>query len=79
MKSIEHNNVDKRHRLGENPFSYQVTKDNKVLISWHDKLVKVLKGKSAEKLIHRLGDLNAKEQQLELAKVTGNFKRGNER
>ncbi|MBN1312295.1 MAG: hypothetical protein JXB30_12830 [Anaerolineae bacterium] len=71
--------MDKRHWLDEKPFSYQATKDNKVLISWHGKLIKVLKGKLAEKLIHKLTDLDTKEQQLELAKVTGNFKRGNER
>jgi hypothetical protein len=72
-------NIDRRHRLDEDIFSYQTTKDNRVLISWHGKLIKTLKGQEAEKLIQKLADLDTKEQQLALAKVTGNFKRGSER
>ena len=72
-------NVDKHHRLEENPFSYQATKNNRVFVSWHGKLIKTLKGKTADKLIQKLADLDAKGQQLELAKITGNFRHGNER
>ncbi|CAG9622280.1 hypothetical protein [Sutcliffiella rhizosphaerae] len=73
-------NIDNRGRLDEDPFSYRVTKDNTVLIEYKGKQVKILKGKDAEKI---LGKINIAEDdkavQLILAKITGNFKRGNER
>lgn len=71
--------VDKRGKLDENPFEYQITKDNRVLIYWASRLIKTLKGKEAEKLITRIDSADEKEIQLALAKVTGNFKRGNEK
>jgi hypothetical protein len=41
--------------------------------------VVVLKGTRADKLIVGLPRMNSEQQQLALAKATGNFKRGNER
>jgi hypothetical protein len=38
-----------------------------------------LKGRQAEKLIGDLPRMNPEQEQLALAKATGNFKRGNER
>lgn len=73
-------NVDKRNRLDENPFSYQITKDDTVFLEYHGKRVKILKGKEAEKFLEKIkGTEGEKEEQLILAKITGNFKRGNER
>ncbi|MFJ8063269.1 hypothetical protein ACIQYS_01365 [Psychrobacillus sp. NPDC096426] len=73
-------NLDKKNRLDEKPFSYQITKDNSVFIEFHGKRVKILKGKEAEKFLERIEDAeDEKEEQLILAKITGNFKRGNER
>ncbi|MDI2588321.1 hypothetical protein OR571_14675 [Psychrobacillus sp. NEAU-3TGS] len=73
-------NIDKRNRLNENPFSYQITKEDTVFILFHGKRVKILKGKEAEKFLTRIEDAeDEKEEQLILAKITGNFKRGNER
>ena len=46
---------------------------------WESKEVKILKGKEAEKLTKKLQGLDDKGVQLVLAKLTGNFKRGNER
>jgi hypothetical protein len=71
--------VDKNHKLDEEPFDYQITKDRRVIIFWHNKQVKTLRGKEAEKLIATLDELDEPGVQLALAKVTGNFKRGNER
>jgi hypothetical protein len=66
--------------LMEKEFSYQITKSNKVFIFYAGKQVKVLKGKDADKFIQRLSWLeNDDEVQLMLAKLTGNFKRGNEK
>ncbi|QUG42298.1 hypothetical protein KD050_03120 [Psychrobacillus sp. INOP01] len=72
--------IDKRNRLDEKPFSYKISKDNTVFIEFHGKRVKILKGKEADKFLKRIEETeNDKEQQLILAKITGNFKRGNER
>jgi len=73
------NEVDKRNKLDEEPFSYKVSKDNKVFIYWYGKQVSILKGKESEKFLKRVENADQKEMQLVMAKVTGNFKRGNER
>jgi hypothetical protein len=70
---------DQRGILDEAVFVYQQTKDGKVLISWQNKLVKILKGAEADKFLKKITDLDEKQTQLALAKITGNFKRGNER
>jgi hypothetical protein len=72
--------IDKQKRLEEEVFNYRVTKDNMVFIDFHGKQVKTLKGKEAEKIIKRIEQAATDhEVQLILAKVTGNFKRGNEK
>ncbi|CEY41542.1 ABC transporter ATP-binding protein [Bacillus sp. N447-1] len=51
-----------------------------VLIEYYGKLIMVLKGKDAEKFSNKINHANNdKEKQLIMAKITGNFKRGNER
>ncbi len=72
-------NIDKRQKLQEEPFDFQITKDQRVLIYWHGKQVKILAGKTAQKLIAILDGLSDDAIQLVLAKATGNFKHGNER
>ncbi|WP_163100335.1 hypothetical protein [Peribacillus alkalitolerans] len=72
--------IDKRNRFNDEVFTYRVSKDNTVFIEWNGKQIKILKGKEADKFIERMGRAtNQLEEQLILAKVTGNFKRGNER
>jgi hypothetical protein len=71
--------IDKRHVLDEQVFTYRVSKDDKVFISWYGKQVAILDGKEALKFISKIEQLGSKEAQLVMAKVTGNFKRGNER
>lgn len=73
------NNVDKRNILDEEPFSYKVTKDNKVFIYWKGKQVSILKGKESEQFLVKIKNKDIKEIQLVMAKITGNFKRGNEK
>lgn len=70
---------EKPNRLEEDQFDYQVTKDNKVLIYFHNKHIKTLSGKHAHKFIAQIDGLSGADEQLVLARVTGNFKRGNER
>lgn len=71
--------IDKRGMLDEQPFDYRVFKDGKLHISWNNKTVLILKGKKSEELLKKLEGADDKDIQLALAKVTGNFKRGNER
>jgi len=73
------NEVDKRNRLDEEPFSYNVSKDKKVFKYWHGKQVTILKGKESDKFLARIEKADSKEKQLIMAKVTGNFKHGNEK
>ncbi|MFZ5354889.1 MAG: hypothetical protein ACOZCL_19485 [Bacillota bacterium] len=72
-------NIDKRNRLDEEVFSYKVSKDNKVFIFWHGKQVMILKAKESEKFLSKIQNAEHKEAQLIMAKITGNFKRGNEK
>jgi hypothetical protein len=72
--------MDKRNRLDEEIFTYRVTKNDTVIIDWNGRTVSTLKGKDAEKILLKINQASDdKEIQLILAKVTGNFKRGNER
>ena len=73
--------IDKRNKLGEEPFAYQIMKSGKVAISYKGKQIKIVKDKEAERLIEKIKAVedNKTEVQLLLAKITGNFKRGNEK
>ena len=72
-------NIDKRNRLNEEPFSYRVSKDNKVFIFWYEKQVMILKDKESEKFLAKVAKADTIESQLIMAKITGNFKHGNEK
>ncbi|HDR7618257.1 MULTISPECIES: hypothetical protein [Bacillus] len=72
--------TDKRNRLDDMMFHYRVTKNNIVLIEYYVKQIVILKGNDAEKFLNKINRAsNEKEKQLIMAKITGNFKRGNER
>jgi hypothetical protein len=74
-------NIDKRNKLGEEPFTYQTTKKGTVEIYYKGKQIKVIKGREAERILAKIQGLedNITEVQLLLAKITGNFKRGTEK
>ncbi len=73
-------NIDNRNRLGDEPFTYRVTKGNTVFVDYNGRQVKILKETEAEKFLKRMRAAdNITEAQLIMAKITGNFKRGNER
>ncbi|TYS67451.1 hypothetical protein FZC76_12745 [Sutcliffiella horikoshii] len=72
-------NIDKRNKLDESPFSYRISKDNTIFLDYENRQVKVLKGKEANKFLVRMEAAeDDKAKQLIMAKITGNFKRGNE-
>ena len=64
--------------LDDDPFSYRITKDGRVLVSRGGRLVVTVAGARAERLVAELGDSDELDQQL-LARATGNYRRGNER
>ncbi|MCR8641099.1 hypothetical protein NV379_00385 [Paenibacillus sp. N1-5-1-14] len=72
-------NIDKNNRFDEEVFAYRVNKDGKVFISWYGKQVTILSGKERDKFLASIEGVDFLESQLIMAKVTGNFKRGNER
>lgn len=71
--------VDRRGILDEEVFSYRVSKDEKVFISWHGKQVTVLSGRKAAEFARAIDGADSKQAQLIMARATGNFKRGNEK
>lgn len=71
--------IDKRGKLEEEVFTYKITKEKKVFISWHGKQVTSLNGKKAEAFMAAIKDADDKTSQLMMAKATGHFKHGNER
>jgi hypothetical protein len=71
--------IYQRKRLEEEEFSYQATKDGKVFISWNERRVKALSGAEARRFLQKIEELDDSDAQLLMAKLTGNFKRGNER
>ena len=71
--------IDKRKILESEPFSYQITKDKKVRLFYKNKEVKIISNITAMNFIGKIKDLSIHEQQLVMAKITGNFKHGNEK
>ena len=71
---------DKRQVLrAQQPFSYREIKDQKIQVFFHGKLIKILTGREYAKFQRVLDLADTYQTQMFLAKVTGNFKHGNER
>jgi hypothetical protein len=64
--------------LDDDPFTWQVTKDGKVRVFRGGRQVAIVAGARAAKLRPRL-EAGAEEAQQALARVTGNYRRGNEK
>jgi hypothetical protein len=60
-------------------FSWASTKDGRVRVSWRGKVVTTLAGEAATRFLEQVKHADEQAEQLFLARVTGNFKRGNER
>ena len=65
-------------RLEEEIFSMREAKDGKVMIFCQGKLAKTLKGKEAQKFLNRVEGVDSYDAQLAMARITGQFKFGNE-
>ena len=65
--------------LESEPFAYAIRKDGTVAVSYRGRQIVIVGGKDAARLLARLQGASAEAVQLALAKITGNFKHGNER
>jgi hypothetical protein len=61
------------------PFTYRETKDGKVMIDWNGQDAGILTGGRARRFLAAVEGVDDDRLQIEMARVTGNFKRGNER
>lgn len=69
-----------QEELSQNkPFSYKIQKNEKIVVFYQGRQVAIYKGQKASQLKGKLEGLSEDETQLALAKITGNFKRGNEK
>lgn len=59
-------------------FSFKVRKEGNVLVFHHGKMATILRGKKAKDFIADTEAADADQQEL-MARITGNYKRGNER
>jgi hypothetical protein len=71
--------IDARGKLEPEPFGYSSRKDGTVCLEYEGRVVKTLRGAEAQRFLKRMAHLETFEAQLVMAKLTGNFKRGNER
>ncbi|GGJ45524.1 hypothetical protein [Deinococcus roseus] len=71
--------IDQHGALEEQPFSYKAHADGKLFVYYGGKHVRTYKDKEAEKLLKQLDAATPAQEQLLLARITGNFKRGNEK
>lgn len=60
-------------------FSYRTDKDGKIRIAYDGQHVVTLKGPKAQRFLSEANGNDEQGLQLLMARVTGNFKRGNER
>ena len=62
-----------------NAFAYRLTKDGTVFVSRAGRDVTTLRGEAARRFEARVEGLDGEAAQQEMARVTGNYRRGNER
>ena len=65
--------------MGQEVFGYQLTKKGEVRIFWEGRCIMTLGGERGRKLAAELLKTDNDGVQRALQRVTGNFKRGNER
>lgn len=69
----------RRQSVDDGAFSHATRKGGTVVVSHYGRAVATLRGKEAAKFTSRIEPLEGRGEQLLMARVTGNFKRGNER
>lgn len=71
--------VDARDRFKDEVFTWRATKQGTVFISWQGRIVTTLAGDKARAFLAKVEGLDRRGEQLLLARLTGQFKHGNER
>jgi hypothetical protein len=69
----------RRTSINDAAFAYVTRKSGEVQISYQGRPVTTLRGEAAAKFVNRIDGLGDREAQHLMARVAGNFKRGNER
>ncbi len=64
---------------GDLDFSYRATKRGEVFVHHRGRLATTLRGAAAADFLLEVDDADTDEQQQIMARVTGNYRRGNER
>ncbi len=59
--------------------SFRANKRGEVFVSYHGRVITTLRGAAAADFVAQIDGASDEEQQQLMARVTGNFKRGNER
>ena len=70
---------DARGELQDGRFEYRALRDGRVVVSWYGRPVTTLAGREAERFLTRVDGLDDHAAQLDMARATGNFRRGNEK
>ena len=65
--------------LADEPFAYRASKDGKAFVTWYGKTVLILKAQAAQRFLVQVAAATPADAQRIMTKITGNFKRGNER
>lgn len=65
--------------LADQPFAYRATAGGEVRIERGGRLVTILRGAGAAAFLRKVADATEGERQQAMARVTGNYRRGNER
>lgn len=79
ISTVQTPKIDQREQLTHRPFTYKITKSNKLLIYRDNKQIKIMSGKAAANFIRSAEQADEQAIQLKLAKLTGHYKHGNER
>jgi hypothetical protein len=65
--------------LADEPFSHHTRADGTIVVSYRGAPVTLLRGRAADRFATRMDGADADAAQQLMARVTGNFKHGNER
>lgn len=76
MQSTKGDRMDGEHDLG---FEFKAAKNGDVVISHHGKRATVLRNDKSKWFLEDMESMDFGGQQQEMARVTGNYRRGNER
>jgi hypothetical protein len=60
-------------------FTFRAVKSGEVFINRHGRRITTLRGTAAQEFLSEINGATAEEQQQLMARLTGNYKRGNER